>query len=302
MEVTKLTFQADEQNLVKTGGVDVFASDTVSYIEATFTLGTNWQGYDSVRAMWKFGSDVIATVLDYQGKCIVPWEVLTKRGELKVNLVGSISEDDVLTDRLTTFPILALVISKIAQVEGDNSTPPTASEYEQFVEDVKADADRAEQAMLDAVEAKNLAQTAEENAELAQLRAEDAQNSAEIAQGKAEDAQEASETAQEKAETAQEKAEEAQEKAEHAEQSILNLTGTASVDANIGTPSVVITVTEGETKNMDFAFHNLKGEKGNVNFASFYVDFTDMSLHMVTDEEYTGANFYLDKNELVVRI
>ena len=302
MEVTKITFQADEQNLVKTGGIDVFASDTVSYIEATFTLGTNWQGYDSVRAMWKFGSDVIATVLDYQGKCIVPWEVLTKRGELKVNLVGSISENDVLTDRLTTFPILALVISKIAQVEGDNSTPPTASEYEQFVEDVKADADRAEQAMYDAVEAKNLAETAEENAELAQLRAEDAQNSAEIAQGKAEDAQEASETAQEKAETAQEKAEQAQEGAEHAEQSILNLTGTASVDANIGTPSVVITVTEGETKNMDFAFHNLKGEKGNVNFASFYVDFTDMSLHMVTDEEYTGANFYLDKNELVVRI
>ena len=91
MEVTKITFQANEQDLVKTGGIDVFASDTVSYIEAEFSLGTNWQGYDSVRAMWKFGSEVIATVLDYQGKCIVPWEVLTKRGELKVNLVGFLS-------------------------------------------------------------------------------------------------------------------------------------------------------------------------------------------------------------------
>lgn len=200
MEKTIITFQADEQNLVKTSGVECYASDTVSYIEAQFTLGTNWTGFDSVRAMWRFGSTVIAAVLDSNGTCLVPHEVLTKRGELKVNLVGSISENDVLTDRLTTFPILALVISKIAQVEGDNSTPPTASEYEQFVEDVKADADRAEQAMLDAVEAKNDAETAEENAELAQLRAEDAQNSAEIAQGKAEDAQRGAEAARENVE------------------------------------------------------------------------------------------------------
>ena len=326
MEVTKITFQANEQELVKTGGVDVFASDTVSYIEAEFTLGTNWQGYDSVRAMWKFGSEVIATVLDYQGKCIVPWEVLTKRGELKVNLVGSISENDVLTDRLTTFPILALVISKIAQVEGDNSTPPTASEYEQFVEDVHDDADRAEQAMLDAQTAQGLAEDAQASAETAQGLAEQARDDAQTAQGKAETAQRGAETAEIGA-TAQALKSEGyatgrqngqyvpstspyyhdnalyyKDRAEQAEQSILDLTATASVDNTVGTPSVVVTVTEGETKNMDFAFHNLKGEKGNVNFASFYVDFSDMSLHMVTDDEYTGANFYLDKNELVVRI
>ena len=201
MEVTKITFQANEQELVKTGGVDVFASDTVSYIEAEFSLGTNWQGYDSVRAMWKFGSEVIATVLDYQGKCIVPHEVLTKRGELKVNLVGSISENDVLTDRLTTFPILALVISKIAQVEGDNSTPPTASEYEQFVEDVHEDADRAEQYAQDAYDAKLDAESAQHYAEQAQSKAEEAQGKAETAQGKAEDAERGAERAKENVES-----------------------------------------------------------------------------------------------------
>ena len=200
MEVTKITFQANEQDLVKTGGLDVFASDTVSYIEAEFSLGTNWQGYDSVRAMWKFGSEVIATVLDYQGKCIVPHEVLTKRGELKVNLVGSISENDVLTDRLTTFPILALVISKIAQVEGDNSTPPTASEYEQFVEDVHADADRAEQAMLDAQTAQDKAEDAQEGAETAQGLAERARDDAQTAQGLAEEAERGAERAKENVE------------------------------------------------------------------------------------------------------
>ena len=181
MESTKITFQANQQDLCKTSGVDVFASDTVSYIEAEFSLGTNWQGFDSVRAMWKFGSDVYATVLDSNGKCIVPWEVLTKRGELKVNLVGSIAEDGELTDRLTTFPIVALIISKIAQVEGDNSTPPTPSEYEQFVENVKADADRAEEAEAGAEAAQIAAEQARDEASQSASQALDYADSAQNA-------------------------------------------------------------------------------------------------------------------------
>ena len=298
MEVTKLTFQADEQNLVKTSGTDVFASDTVSYIEADFTLGENWTGYDSVRAMWKFGSDVYATVLDSDGKCIVPHEVLTKRGELKVNLVGSISENGVLTDRLTTFPILALVISKIAQVEGDNSTAPTASEYEQFVENVHEDAERAVQAKTDAESARDLAQTYADNAEdsatasadsatsasqsatqaqesasasaqsaqSASQSAQSASQSATSASGSAQSAQTSAQNAQESAESASDSATSAQEsaeRAEQAEQSILGLEATASVDNTVGTPSVEVTVSEvGGNKVMDFDFHNLKGEQG----------------------------------------
>ena len=151
MEVTKITFQADEQNLVKTGGVDKYASNTVDYVEAQFTLGTNWTGYDSVRAMWKFGSDVMATVLDHEGKCIVPHELLERRGELKVNLVGSIVEDEVISDRLTTFPIVALIVTKIALVTSDE-TEVSPSQFEQYVAIVKADADRAEEAATEGAE------------------------------------------------------------------------------------------------------------------------------------------------------
>ena len=52
-------------------------------------------------------------------------------------------------------------------------------------------------------------------------------------------------------------------KAEEASQSILDLTATATVDANVGTPSVSVEVsTEDDHKNMAFAFSNIKGEQG----------------------------------------
>ena len=235
MEKTIITFQADEQNLVKTSGVECYASDTVSYIEAQFTLGTNWTSFDSVRAMWRFGTTVIATVLDANGTCLVPHEVLTKRGELKVNLVGSIAEGDVLTDRLTSFPIKALVISKIAEVEGDETSEVTPSQFEQYVNITNAAASRAEA-------------SAEQAEQSALASAQSAQSASESAESASQSAQSASQSAEE---------------AEQASQSVLGLTATASVDSSVGTPSVAVTVSEsGDHKVMDFAFSNLKGEQG----------------------------------------
>ena len=52
MEKQIITFSADEQKLIKTGGIECYASNIVSYIEAHFDLGANWSGYDSVRAVW----------------------------------------------------------------------------------------------------------------------------------------------------------------------------------------------------------------------------------------------------------
>ena len=53
------------------------------------------------------------------------------------------------------------------------------------------------------------------------------------------------------------------QRAETAEQSILDLTAGATVNNSVGTPSVTVTVTEvSGHKNMDFAFRNLKGNKG----------------------------------------
>ena len=51
MEEKIITFTANEQGLVKTGGISHYASDTISYIKAVFTLGENWHGFDEVRGI-----------------------------------------------------------------------------------------------------------------------------------------------------------------------------------------------------------------------------------------------------------
>lgn len=134
MDKQIITFTANEQCLRKTGGLEVFATKTVSYIEAHFDLVDNWSGYDSVRAVW-WNDYVrpISTVLDSDGVCIVPTEVLLRKGTVYVNLVGSIAENDVLTDRLTTIPITALVEKFNAHVDSTETAPITPSQFEQFV-------------------------------------------------------------------------------------------------------------------------------------------------------------------------
>lgn len=140
MNKQTITFTASEQTLTKTGGIEHYASNIVSYIEASFTLGDNWAGYDSIRAVWESGYARIATVLDANNKCIVPAEVLTYKSKVNVNLVGSIVENTVLTDRLTTYPILALTVDADARVDSSETTPVTATQFEQFVDVVRDEA------------------------------------------------------------------------------------------------------------------------------------------------------------------
>ena len=60
MNQTILHFSANEQAL--TGSTYHFASNTVHYIKAVFDLGQNWQGYDSIRAVWWSDYACISTV------------------------------------------------------------------------------------------------------------------------------------------------------------------------------------------------------------------------------------------------
>lgn len=150
MNTQAIAFTASEQTLTKTSGADYYASNTIGYIEAAFDLDENWDGFDSVRAVWKSQYYTISAVLNAQGVCLVPAEVKYYKSKVFVNLVGSNVEDDVLVDRLTTYPILAFTIDAEAEVEGTETTDITPSQFEQFVDQVESYADAAAESAEDA--------------------------------------------------------------------------------------------------------------------------------------------------------
>ena len=127
-----LNITANEQILTVDEPIRI-STNKVNYIEARFDLGQNWSGYDSIRAVWFNDFYCISTVLDSQGVCFVPSEVMKRNGKVKVNLVGGISENDVLTDRLTSYPIVAVVVDCTAMVNGAETSPITPSQFDQYV-------------------------------------------------------------------------------------------------------------------------------------------------------------------------
>lgn len=133
-----ITFSAIQQTLMKTGGIDCFAAETVEYVEAQFDLGENWSGYDHIDAIWTNDGNFtqIATVLSPEGTCRVPTEVLKSMGDVRVNLVGTTSEGDEVTERLTTYPIFALGVNANVPLTGTETQPITASQFDQFVQQV----------------------------------------------------------------------------------------------------------------------------------------------------------------------
>lgn len=142
MEQTILKFTANDQRLTLNGGT-CFASDTVNYIGAEFDLQSNWTGFDSVRAVWFNDMTTISTVLDSDGTCVVPMEVLKRKGMVFVNLVGSTVENNEVTDRLTTYPTAAVCIDAKARIIGSETAAITPSQFEQFAANVHADAESA---------------------------------------------------------------------------------------------------------------------------------------------------------------
>lgn len=175
-----ITFTANEQALVKTGGLDDYASNTVSYIVCEFELGDSWEDFDSVRAVFSSDFETVPAVLAH-GSCLIPFEVLRYRSEVKVNLVGSVVEAGTLVDRLTSFPITALTVT--ANAELDNTIAPISpTEFEEFVAMVRSDADRSEAGATSAESSAETATAAAQASEASALRsansATDAANSA----------------------------------------------------------------------------------------------------------------------------
>ena len=132
MDRVTLRFTADGQSL-HMGGHLYYASQIVNYIEAEFDLKNSWRGFDAVSAIWSTPYATIATVLDLDAKCMVPNEVLSRKGKVTLNLVGTKSEDDEIVDRLTTYPIVAIIVDAAVLTSGSETQTVTPSQFEQFV-------------------------------------------------------------------------------------------------------------------------------------------------------------------------
>ena len=171
-----------------------YAGETIHYINAYFDLDESWGGFDSIRAVWWSGSVKKATVLGTDMSCYIPLEVVAKKGDVMVNLIASIAENGVLTDRFTSYPFKAAKIDADVILTGSETEPITPSQFEQFVENVKDEADRAEEAKEDArgyaedaeTSAQNAlasetnASTSEDNAKASELNAEAYKNQAQL--------------------------------------------------------------------------------------------------------------------------
>jgi len=234
MEKQILNFTVNEQILVCENPIKI-STNKVNYIQAQFDLGTNWSGYDSIRAIWFNDFNCISTVLDSLGNCVVPFEVMKRKGNVKVNLVGSISEDDVLTDRLTSYPVVAVIVDCTAQITGANTSPITPSEFEQFAQRVHTDAERAEAGATaseqSATESANSASASAESAQEAEAHASSAQIYAGMASNEAEASANSASEAQTYAQSASESATDAEgyaEDAESARDTILGMRATAN--------------------------------------------------------------------------
>lgn len=140
MEKFKVSFEANNQQLKSIG--TKHASDTYADIEATFALGERWTDMDTVSAVWWNDFTRIATVLDSNGKCIVPHEVLTRKGCVRVNLVGSIVEGDELVTRLTSYSAEAVQVNEKIKLTGSETSEITPSQFEQFVATVIAEVEK----------------------------------------------------------------------------------------------------------------------------------------------------------------
>ena len=193
MDNVTLNFTANHQSL--TGSYPFkMSSNTVSYVIAVFNLGDGWnpEEYDAICAAWKTDFFKIMTILDVNGTCIVPHEVLSKRANVYVNLVGYKSIDGELKERLTTYPLKAITVDAMSIVEGTETADPTPSMFEQYIAEVGTYARNAHTDSLNAEgyanDAQNSADSASASATYAETKANEASASATIAETKANEA------------------------------------------------------------------------------------------------------------------
>lgn len=122
-----------------------YASDTVNIVDCEFVIkGPEWTDLDYIKAVFDNKRVGVYEQLLVDGKCVIPWEVLTEVGPIRVNLVGVKLDGEVITERMTTYKIDAILVKQKVSLSGQNTLVPTPSAFDQYVAIVKGYRDEAE--------------------------------------------------------------------------------------------------------------------------------------------------------------
>ena len=276
METSNLKIYADYQRLTVRSGVMRYASDTVNYVHAEFEFGKGWEDFDAVQAIWKSRYDTISVVLDEEGCCMVPQEVLARRSRVQVNLVGfTASEEGQLTARLTSYPALVLDVDAKAELSGAETAEITPSQFEQYVgmvsesarsasESASAASASAEQATESATSAAASEASAANSMVAASSSELAAAESALSASGSADLANASAVAADESAESASASAQSASSDADRAEAAAGRITG-MSATANTLAPGSEATASYSDgllTLGIPQGQQGIQGERG----------------------------------------
>lgn len=133
-----------------------------------FTFSDDWAGLTR-HAVFKSGSTEIAAIINSDSKCIVPWEVLENPGWLSVGVYGAKSG--------VRYPTIWEHQRQImpGPDDGTEGTEPTDTLWQQFVDAVAEDAEKAAEAKTAAAAS---ATASAESAAAAEESAEDAEDAA----------------------------------------------------------------------------------------------------------------------------
>ena len=121
----ELQFQVTRQTIKRTDGCSAVA-DSVNYLTAEFNFESSDWDNTTKTATFRSGVSVYTVILDANGKCVVPWELI-KAGKLKVSVYGDGANEYRITADTVDIPIYASGFS-----EGEESQHPTPSQYEQL--------------------------------------------------------------------------------------------------------------------------------------------------------------------------
>lgn len=108
------------------------------------TLGKGWDGLTVTATFQPAG---VTVLVPGDGTLDVPWEATETALDAAK---GRIVFEGVTDGRVLISTDIPYAVGSHSDTEGSNSQPPTPSEWEQYVDEVKGDADRAEQAAKDA--------------------------------------------------------------------------------------------------------------------------------------------------------